>query len=300
MSPAESWEAAIAQGGARTPMPVELQNALALLHAEIVQGEGRRARLFRPVKGPRRIRLPQRQPHETGIRILLSRDGRTAYGRSVGHLGLEDLVHCHPMRDFSRRHGQPNKPVAFFSRTVGDLISCESQHERRFAILADWNEDVVHIAAQPFTIDFPPGHEFDSHTPDFVLIGRSGIVVVVDVKWPSAALTPEAVRRHAAVEQALRVAGIRHVVWTDAPSVVTSNLALFAAARVPQQMLAQLEPAVLAARRPGVRVRDLVETVTRGEQVPAPVVLTVVRRMLWEHHLDADLLTPFSADSVLL
>ncbi len=295
-----AWEAAVARSRSAGGMPGELAAALELLRAEIRLGEGRRARLFRPVRGPRRIRLPERRPHETGVRMLFTREGSTAYARSISQVGLADLVFCHPMRDFSRRHGQVNKPVAFYSRTVGDLIACESQHERRFVILADWNLDVVHIAAQPFTIDFPPGHDLHSHTPDFVLITRAGGVVVVDVKWPTAAETNEALRRHAAVDQLLARAGMQHAVWSGVPPVITENLALFASARVPESALALIAPEVLGAAHSGLRIRELVVRASENAQAPAQTVLVVVRRLLWNHELTIDVSRPFDMETTLL
>ncbi|NUU06438.1 TnsA-like heteromeric transposase endonuclease subunit [Leifsonia sp. C5G2] len=232
--------------------------------------------------------------------MLLSRDGSTGYARPISQVSWADLVFCHPMRDFSRRHGQVNKPVAFFSRTVGDLIACESQHERRFMILVDWNLDVVHIAAQPFTIDFPVGHELDSHTPDFVLITRTGGVVVVDVKWHTAAETADVLRRHAVVDKVLASAGIQHAVWVGAPQVITSNLALFASARVPEPTLAIIGPEVLKAARSGARVGEVVNQAAEFLQVPAPVVLVVLRRLLWDHELTIDLSRPFDTETILL
>lgn len=234
------------------------------------------------------------------MRVLFTRDGSTGYARSISQVSLTDLVFCHPMRDFSRRHGQVNKPVAFYSRTVGDLIACESQHERRFMILADWNPDVVHIAAQPFTIDFQVGHELDSHTPDFVLITRAGGVVVVDVKWPAAAETADALRRHAAVDQVLVSSGMQHAVWSGAPQTVISNLALFASARVPETALTLIGPEVLGAARSGTRVQELVHLVAERAQMPASVVLVVVRQLLWDHKLTVDLRRPFGMETTLL
>lgn len=293
-----SWEEALlaVKGGHGLR---EVSAALEVLRAQIQLAEGMRARLSRPIRGPRRIRLPERSAGDVSVRILLTHNGSSAFSRRLNQVSLRDLVLCHPMRDFSRRHGQTNKPVAYFSRTVGDLVACESQHERRFLILADWHEGVAHIAAQPFTIDFPPGHEFDSHTPDFVLISATGVVVVVDVKWPSDAIDAEVVRRHAIVECVLAKAGMRHVVWADAPRIITENLANFAAARVPDGMMGELTPKLIAAHRPGIRVRSLLDAVAEVHRTPTSTTLVVLRRMLWDHKFVVDMFTPFTVDAEL-
>ena len=293
-----SWDGAVGSRGLEH-MPAALRTELDRFALELQLGEGKRARLFRPIRGPRRISLPERQPRDEATRVLLSRDGRTGYARALNQVSFEDLVHCHPMRDFARRNGQKNKPVAFYSRTVGDLVSCESQHERRFMVLADWHEGVVHIAAQPFTLQFPTGSTIKSHTPDFVLIGSSGAIVVVDVKWPSHALSETTIRRHKLVERTLAEAGMQHVVWTEAPAILDQNLANFAAARVPDRFMRELPAQLLGAYRPGMSVRGVLTAAAERHGVPASTGLVVLRRMLWDHQFTIDMTLPFTVDSQL-
>jgi len=295
-----TWESQLRTGNSVGQSPNELTDAIEKLRREIQLKEGTRARLYRPIRGPRRIRFPERGPGDTSVRILVTRNGSTAYARQPNQIGFDDLVFCHPMRDFSRRNGQTNKPVAFYSRTVGDLVACESQHERRFAILADWHEDVVHIAAQPFTIDFPPDHELDSHTPDFAVISRTGTVVIVDVKWPTAAVDSVVIRRHALVGRQLWKAGMNHAVWSNASAIITDNLANFAAARVPENLMQDLAPKLLAAHRSGIRVRDLLDSVAEEHHVSTSTALVVLRRLLWEHQLNIDTMAPFTFDAELM
>jgi hypothetical protein len=296
-APAITWESALTAGKSNRTTSRELEAALEKLRLQIQLAEGTRARLFRPIRGPGRVSLPKRNPGDGSVRILLTRDGRMAYSRRLNQVGLDDLVFCHPMRVFSRRQGQTNKPVAFFSRTVGDLVACESQHERRFAILADWHETVVHIASQPFTIDFPPGHELDSHTPDFLLISACGVIVIVDVKWPSDAMNTEVLERHAIVKRVLMQAGMQHVVWTDAPRVFTENLANFAAARVPADLMRDLAPKLIATYRPGISIATLLQKVAEVHCVPTSTSLVVLRRLLWDHQFAIDMSAPFSQEA---
>lgn len=291
------WESALDAGASEGKSSRELATALGQLRAEIRLGEGTRARLFRPIRGPRRIRLPKRSPGDTSVRFLLTRDGRKGYARRSSQVSVTDLILCHPMRDFSRRHGQTNKPVAFYSRTVGDMVACESQLERRFALLADWHQNVAHIAAQPFTLDFPEGHELGSHTPDFVLISSCGTVVVVDVKWPSSAVSAETVHRHEIVACVLATAGMQHVVWSGTPQVITQNLAHFAAARVPDRLLRDAASKLFAAHRPGMRAGSLIQSAAVDYTLPELTGLVVLRRLLWDHQFTVDMSSPFTLDS---
>ncbi len=281
------------------PMPEELVAALEDLRAEIRLGEGSRVRLSRPIKGARRVSFPSRRPGEVQSRIVFTRDGRAGYARALTEVTYADLVLCHPMRDFSRRRGQSNKPVAYFSRTVGDLVGCESQHERRFALLADWRTEIVHIAAQPFTIDFADGCEFDSHTPDFVLVTTDGQMIAVDVKWPTREFDEKDVRRHRLVREQLALASIHHEVWFDAPLVLTENLANFAGARIPAHLFDGLAPRVLRLARTDMTVGSLRDLVVATEIATSMVALVVIRRLLWEQKLHLDMTTPFSMDQRL-
>lgn len=280
-------------------MPVELVAALEDLRAEIRLGEGTRVRLFRPIKGARRVSFPPRLPGDVHSRLLFTRDGRTGYSRALSEATYVDFVLCHPMRDFSRRRGQSNKPVAYFSRTVGDLVGCESQHERRFALIADWRSEIVHIAAQPFTIEFSEGSEFDSHTPDFVLVTVDGRVIVVDVKWPAREFDEKDARRHQLVREQLALASISHEVWFDAPAVVTENLANFAAARIPDPMFSELGPKVLAVAEDGMSIAELQALSAATGAMTSMVALVAIRRLLWEQSLRIDLNRPFNLESEL-
>lgn len=295
---AGGWEHAVALGDddARSR---ELRAALDRRDAQTRLLEGVRARVSRGPRSSRRVSLTARKSGDEDLRVLFSRDGVAAYERRLSQISIQDLVHGRPMRTFSRRNAQSNKPAAHYSRTTADLVGCESQHERRFVTLADFSASVVHIAAQPFTIEFPPGCEVTSHTPDFVLLGAYGAIVVVDVKWPSKALDERAVRRHAIVKKALAAAGIAHFVWTGTPLVVTENLANFAAARVPERMMLDLAPKLLSAHTPGMSVRGLRESAAQFRGVDPTVGLVVLRRMLWEQQLKTDIFQRFSPDSEL-
>ncbi|SMQ58242.1 hypothetical protein SAMN06295909_0128 [Plantibacter sp. VKM Ac-1784] len=299
MTPADTWESAVARGPAGGAMPAYLRAVLDVRDNRTRVLNGTRVRISRPVRASRRLTLPARRPGDEEPRVLLSRDGSQGYERKLSQLGVEELINSHPMRTFSRRNAQSNKPVAQFSRTTNDLVGCESQHERRFVLLADFLTSAVHIAAQPFTIDFPTGSELTSHTPDFAVIGALGAIVVIDVKWPTRALDAVAVRRHEIVRNALNSAGIAHFVWTGVASVVTENLANFAAARVPDGMMLDLAPKLLSTHQPSTRVHVLLERASHLHGIDPNVGLVVVRRMLWDQQFTVDLNVRFSPDSEL-
>jgi hypothetical protein len=254
---------------------------------------GARARLFRPIRGGRHLAYPERTGEAEQPTLTFSKDGRSTYTRALEAVQVGDLVHAHPLRDFSRRRGQSNKPVAVHTETTGDLVPCESRLERQLVLLADFDVRVTHIAAQPFTIEVPTGGAFSRHTPDFVVLGRGRVPLAIDVKTPHAAAEPATVERHEAVRAVLSQAGIAHVVWTGVSAVLTNNLALLSKSRVSDDVMADYAPGLLAAATRATPVTDVVASVAPAIGDPA-IALVVIRRLIWLHQLLIDLSQPYS------
>jgi hypothetical protein len=267
---------------------------------------GSRARLARSIRGVRHLDFPDatmlRSP-----RLVFSGDGYTTYPRGLESVRWQDFTGAHPLRDFSRRPGQKNKPIAFYSRTVRDLVNCESRLERSFVLVADYDPRVVHIGAQSVAIQFPPGDELRRHTVDFVVLALGRVPVAVDVKTPSAAAKPEAIARHKRVRTILAQAGIGHVVWTGHDRAVIENLAFLAASEVPIPVTDAVRVRVLQNSRNGVTAGQLATEIapwvgegpaTSGRSVhPRSFALVVIRSLLWNRHLTTDLAIPFSQAS---
>lgn len=261
------------------------------------------ARLWRPIKGPRRVALPDATELLQGVVAHFSNDGKNAYTRALGDITVRDIYTAQPMRDFSRRHGQSNKPVATSMRTTQHLVPAESQHERAFLRLADYHPDIAHVAAQPFTLDWrhldglPPGHP-TTHTPDFLLFAPGQPPLVVDVKTPAKASEPEQVARHQAIRDTFHAAGIFYVVWVGVHHHVSANLAYFRAARVsPATRDRWVYEALALCTTP-----DTVEALTGGLTAAGMDPLripTLIRAMLWNRHLLTDMTIPFSPRSVV-
>lgn len=260
---------------------------------------GTRARLFRPIRGGRHLTYPARAGETGRPTLTFSKDGRSTYTRELEAVQVSDLVHAHPMRDFSRRRGQSNKPVAVHTETTGDLVPCESRLERQLVLLADFDTRVTHIAAQPFTVEVPTGGAFSRHTPDFVVLGRGRVPLAIDVKTPHAAAEPATVERHEEVRTVLSQAGVAHVVWTGVPAVLTNNLALFSKSRVSDDVVANYAPGLLAAAVRATPVADVVASLAPTGQDPA-IALVVVRRLIWLHRLLVDLSQPYTPRSLVM
>jgi len=83
-----------------------------------------------------------------------------------------------PWRSVRSPRGQRHLPVWYWSATTGGHVVYESRPELARLLLADFDPDVVGIAAQPFLV-----RDADSrHVPGFLLRRVDGSVVIVNVK----------------------------------------------------------------------------------------------------------------------
>lgn len=267
---------------------------------------GSRARLARSIRGVRHLEFPDtaglRSP-----RLVFSADGYTTYARDLESVRWSDFTEAHPLRDFSRRPGQKNKPIAFYSTTVRDLVNCESRLERSFVLVADYDPRVVHIGAQSVAIQFAPGDELRRHTVDFVVLALGRVPVAVDVKTPSEAARPEAIARHERVRKILNRAGIGHVVWTGHDRTVIENLAFLASSKVAMAVANRVRARAVQHSRGGIAAGQLATEIApwigdwpassgRTAQ-PRSIALVVIRSLIWDRHLTTDLTIPFTQTS---
>ncbi len=194
-----------------------------------------------------------------------------------------------PWRTVRSRRGQRHLPGWYWSATTGGHVVYESRLELARLLLADFDIDVVGIAAQPFLVQ-----EGDRrHIPDFLLRRVDGSVLIVNVK-PTERLSDERVAD--ALAWAGRVfagRGWEHEVWSGVDAQLLANVRFLA----------------------GYRRAALIEAVTRAEAVwPAGTVLSiaaaeaalrdagvadprpVVLHQLWSGRLRVDLQRPLAGD----
>jgi hypothetical protein len=86
------------------------------------------------------------------------------------------------VREFRWFRGRRHYSGWYFSSTVGGLVAYESRLELARIQLADFDPDVVGIAAQPFQLTGRDGAVRRRHVPDLLLRRANGAVVVVDVE----------------------------------------------------------------------------------------------------------------------
>ncbi|GHC88187.1 hypothetical protein [Streptomyces flavofungini] len=82
--------------------------------------------------------------------------------------------------------GRKHSSGWYHAAATGQLVACESQLELARILLADFDRDVVEIAARPSQLIGLDGDRLRRHVPDLFLVHSDGLVTVgVDVKTPS-------------------------------------------------------------------------------------------------------------------
>jgi hypothetical protein len=239
---------------------------------------------------------------------VLSDPGRTVAGVPVrGSVRLVDgstremplaeltaaaVLSAVPWRATRSHRGQDHLTGWYWSATTGGHVVYESRLELARLLLADFDPDVVGIAAQPFLVRDAERR----HVPDFLLRRGDQSVLIVNVK-PTDRLDDAPVAE--ALGWAGRVFGERgweHEVWSGADAQLLANVRFLAGYR--RQEL--LEPVtgvdtilqtntVLTIARAEAALRDA------GVTEPRPVVLG----LLWAGRLRANLERPLTGETEL-
>ncbi len=258
----------------------------------------RRVRVFRPSWGVRRLRIDSELAVSSAVTLSYTLNGlhvETCAGDQFDHALLPRVL---PMRDFARRLGQENKPVAPWLHTTGHLVGAESQHERTLMMLADYHPAVELIAGQPFTLVWPEGSDLQSHTPDVVLLRNGSLPLVVDVRTPAGAMDAKWAKKVPAIGRAVQSLGMGYLVWTGMSRPYRRNLENFTEARVPK---ASYERWADVALDLCVRPMSASELADRLDSAGYPRLwaLTLIRRMLWRRALTTDMFAPYSSSSIV-
>lgn len=267
-------------------------------------GRAQTVRLSRPIQGPRRLELPQRTELQRGIIAHLTADGKQVYSKELSRVEAADILRCHPMREFSRRHGQLHKPGARWTHTTGTLIAVESQNEGDFVRLADYHPDIAHIAAQPMTLEWPDrvpllGRRWmRTHTPDFALLSPGRAPLIVDVRRPEQAAEQADIVKHAVVRETFAAAGFFYMVWTGMPRVALRNLAAFSSARISDASLRKWSPLAIQAVDEIATIGS-VASVLHQQGYDRLRGIMLVKAMLWRRWLLTDMSRPVTASSPL-
>jgi hypothetical protein len=173
----------------------------------------------------------------------------------------------------------------------------ESRLELARILLADQDQDVVAIAAQPFVLEGFDGARTRRHVPDLLLGMADGALTVVDVKPANRLADAAVVAQMSWTREICIAAGWGFELWSGADPVLLENVRFLAGYRRPGLVDAGLIPLVLdATAEPiGIGALERMLDAPRRWGLLRPVVL----HLLWSGRLVTDLRRVLDADAVV-
>lgn len=213
----------------------------------------------------------------------------------MDRVAVDDLVECLPVREFRWYKGREHYSGWYWSSTVNRLVIYESRLELARIMLADFDSDVVGIAAQPFQLVGSDGDRIRRHVPDLLLVNSDGAVTVVDVKAPRKRDDPDVRALMAWTRETVAPRGWGFEEWYGAPPVLLANVAFLAGYRRRVVIEEKLIPHVRRAAAEGTAIVDVERSVPAHPAVARPVVL----HLLWRGELLTDLAVPLDGTSVV-
>lgn len=196
-----------------------------------------------------------------------------------------------PWRAVRSHRGQRHLPGWYWSATMGGHLVYESRLELARLLLADFDPEVVGIAAQPFLVQDADRR----HVPDFLLRRVDGSVVIVNVKPAEQLDVVKVADALAWAGGVFRERGWEHEVWSGADAQLLASVRFLAGYRR-AQLIAPVD--IAAIWSPGT-----VLTIAAAEAALADVGVIdprpVVLGLLWSGRLRTDLERPLTSDSNL-
>lgn len=218
-------------------------------------------------------------------------------GDSVQRIPLSEVLglpfeQARPIRRFGFYRGQRSNAGWYWSSTTGTHVPYESRLELAHLLEADFDPDVVGIAAQPFGLHWRESGRARRHTPDFLLIRSSAVPRLVNVTTPRRREKPTTARGLHACATAARRLGWASAVKEFPDPVRLRNLRLLSAARREDWSARRYSDALIAAAEQPLPILALERAVG-----PSCLVRPAVLHLLWWHRLAADLSRPLSGST---
>jgi hypothetical protein len=227
--------------------------------------------------------------------VSVRRAGQAAEEHPWASVPVSVLAGAVPWRVFRWYQGQRHYSGTFWSSTQRDHVIYESRLELAVLLLADFDTSVRGIVAQPFLLRAKIGGDVRRHIPDYLLLTRTG-PVVVDVKPCRRLARPEVALTFGWTRKLVEARGWRYEVRCEPPETRLENVRFLAGYR--RDWL--FDPGLLAK----LRMADL-DGATLGEASgcldgwPGPLVRAAVLHLLWAGHFTTDLDRPLSRSHVL-
>ncbi|MFF4849316.1 TnsA-like heteromeric transposase endonuclease subunit [Streptomyces sp. NPDC001194] len=219
--------------------------------------------------------------------------GRTPVTSPVRDLDKVDLRRSVPVRRFTWRTDQFHRPGLEYLMSTDRHHGFESHEEERLLLVADFAAGLVEALCQPFRLRFFADGKAIRHTPDFLLLTDSGLVLI-DVR-PADRIEPEDALKFAAAAETALSAGWRYGVVGGWRQHAWTNVDTLSAERRPlPDVLGTQEHLREAAAQGPLPFGELVERC----RIPA-IARAHAIHLLWHRHLGVDLSVPFGNASLI-
>ncbi|MFD4864257.1 TnsA-like heteromeric transposase endonuclease subunit [Streptomyces sp. NPDC058412] len=211
----------------------------------------------------------------------------------VRDLAEVDVSGSVPVRRFTWRTGQYHRPGLEYMVATGRHHGFESFEEECLLLVADFAAGLHEALSQPFRLRFHTGGKTVDHTPDYLLLTKTG-PFLVDVR-PADRIHPEDELKFAATFETALAAGWRYGVVTGWRRHVWETVDAFSAGRRPLNNVLDMQNQLreVAAHGP-LPLRDLVNRCS----IPA-VARAHALHLLWHRELGVDLSAPYGDGSLI-
>ncbi|ORT57970.1 hypothetical protein BKD26_21415 [Streptomyces sp. CB03238] len=215
--------------------------------------------------------------------------------KPMRQLRSAQVTRAKPWRTFRNRHGQKHHSGYYWCATTGGHVLYESRLELARLMLADFDPQVVEIAAQPFRLRARVAGRARRHVPDYLLVRTDRSVTVVNVKPSSQMSKPEIAEALAWPAKLIEEHGWAHEIWSGEDPVLLANVRFLASQRRDGLVADEVLDEVLGAAAGGATIRELL---LRLQATWEPELLKqAVLRLLWQQRLTTNLRCRLDSDS---
>ena len=170
----------------------------------------------------------------------------------------------------------------------------ESRLELSRLLIADFDQSVNFIVAQPFLIRSEVQGAVRRHIPDYLLLTDAD-PVLVDVKPREQVTDTKVAETFEWVQRVIESLGWRFEIASEQTPVLLDNVRFLAGYRRPQSINEAALRALRATQFDNVTFGDAVRNGIGAE----PLVRAALLHMLWTHEVSTDLLKVLSSRSIL-
>jgi transposase InsO family protein len=202
------------------------------------------------------------------------------------------IMRAVPWQTFRWRHGQQHYSGTYWSSVMGGHVIYESRLELTRLLYADFDRGTEVVLAQPFLLSARVDGGKRRHVPDFLILRRGRVPLVVDVKPRHLLTRPKVAFSLGWAREAVESRAWEFEVWSEPPEAELANVRFLAGYRRAWLFDPELVAEIRGADLDGATLGEAFRAFPRR---PAELVRAGVLHLLWAQHLVTDLAAPLSA-----